>query len=511
MPDIALLSIFPYYDYRHLEEELMALKTADEYKQSLRAMRPNIHKFGKVIDDVTTHPATRWTVEGHAQIYHAQHDPETKQMVTTASHLTGEPISRYLSIITSAEEQITNSKMKRLMFHKTGTCTGGRCAGWAAINSLWATTYDIDQKMGTDYHERIKKWLIGAQARDITIAGALTDPKGDRTKKPSQQIDPDMNLHIVERRKDGIVVRGAKVMICGVAAANEIFILPGSAYKEEDSDWSLSCVIPRDIEGLTIVEARHPNDTREMEEPESFDSPVKNGGITQAYLFFEDVFIPDERVFMAGEYAFTGEAVVNFILPYRAAIGGCVAGQGDIKLGAAVLTARANGLSSKVFADRLTQMVINNETTYGVGIAAAAMGKQHPSGVWMPDMLLSNVNKVHVAKLPYETSIIAQDIAGGIAETGCMPSYVDFHDEKYGHLIQKYLKAAVPAETRARAARLVEWSTVGAGVPGCMHGGGSPDGAKMFIRLSSELETSVEIAKRLAGIKEDLKDPAPKK
>ena len=53
----------------------MALKTADEYKQSLRAMRANIHKFGKVIEDVTTHPATRWTVEGHAQIYGAQHDP----------------------------------------------------------------------------------------------------------------------------------------------------------------------------------------------------------------------------------------------------------------------------------------------------------------------------------------------------------------------------------------------------------------------------------------------------
>ncbi len=489
----------------------MSLKTADEYKQSLRAMRPNIHKFGKLIADVTTHPATRWTVEGHAQIYSAQHDPEVKDMVTTKSHLTGEPISRYLSIITSLEEQIANSKMKRMMFHRSGTCTGGRCAGWAAINSLWATTYDMDQKLGTSYHDRMKKWLISAQERDITIAGALTDPKGDRMRKPSQQDDPDMNLRIVESRMDGIVVRGAKVMICGIAAANEIFILPGSSYKEEDTDWSVSCVIPRDIDGLTIVEARHPNDTREEEAPESFDVPVKSGGITQAYLFFENVFIPNERVFMAGEFAFTGEAVVNFILPYRAAIGGCVAGQGDIKLGAAVLTARANGLSSKVFADRLTQMVVNNETTYGVGIAAAALGKKHPSGVWMPDMLLSNVNKVHVAKLPYETSIIAQDIAGGIAETGCMPSYVDFNDETYGHLIRKYMKAAASAETRARAARLVEWTTMGAGVPGCMHGGGSPDGAKMFIRLSSEMEKSVAVAKRLAGIEEDLKDPSAKK
>lgn len=489
----------------------MALRTAEQYKQSLKAMRPNIHKFGEVIADVTTHPATRWTVEGHSQIFEAQHNPELRDMVVTKSHLTGEPISRYLSIITSAEEQIANSKMKRLMFHLTGTCTGGRCAGWSALNSMWATTYDMDQKLGTNYHQRLRKWLLSAQERDITISGALTDPKGDRSKKPSQQADPDMNLHIVERRSDGIVVRGAKVMICGIAAANEVFVLPGSSYKDEDADWSISFVIPRDVEGLTIVEARHPNDSREMEDPQSFDSPVKRGGITQAYLFFEDVFVPTERLFMAGEAAFTGEAVINFVLPYRAAIGGCVAGQGDIKLGGAVLTARANGLSSKAFSDRLTQMVINNETTYGMGIAAAVMGKQHPSGVWLADMLLSNINKIHVASLPYATSILAQDIAGGIAETGCMPSYVDFNDEKYGHLIQKYLKAASSAETRARAARLVEWATLGGGVPGCMHGGGSPDGAKMFVRLSGEMEKSAEIARRLAGITEELKDPTPKK
>ncbi len=489
----------------------MALKTAEQYKQSLREMRPNVYKFGKVIEDVTTHPATKWTVEGHAQIYEAQNDPEFKEIVTTKSHLTGETVSRYLSIIESAEDQIANSKMKRFMFHRSGTCTGGRCAGWSALNAMWATTYDIDQEMGSEYHMRLTEWLKSAQERDITISGALTDPKGDRTKKPSEQDDPDMNLHIVERRDDGIIVRGAKVMICGTAAANEIFILPGSNYKEEDADWAVSFVIPRDTEGLTIVEARHPNDTREMEDPESFDNPVKHGGITQAYLFFEDVFVPKERVFMAGEYKYSGTAVMNFILPYRSAIGGCVAGQGDIKVGAAILTARANGLSSKVFQDKLTQMYINNETTFGMGIAAAVMGRKHPSGAWQPDPLLSNINKTLVAKLPYETSVMAQDIAGGIGETGCMPSFVDYNDENYGHLIKKYMKAAASAETRMRAARLVEWSTQGAGVPGCMHGGGSPDGAKLFVRIFGGLEKSVDVAKRLAGIEEDLPEPGKKK
>jgi 4-hydroxybutyryl-CoA dehydratase/vinylacetyl-CoA-Delta-isomerase len=487
----------------------MALKTAEEYKESLRKLRPNIYKFGKLIEDVTKSPYTRCTVEGHSQIFAAQHHPEYQKIVTTTSNLTGEKISRYLSLICSPEDMIANSKMKRTLFHLTGTCTGGRCVGWNCINAMWPTTYDLDREYGTDYHQRLKNWLILAQKNDITIAGALTDPKGDRTKSPSQQDDPDMNLHMVEERKDGIVVKGAKVMICGVAAANEIFILPGSGYKEEDKDYAVSFVIPRDIEGLTIVETRRPSDTREEEE--GFDIPVKCGGITQAYLLFENVFVPKERVFMCKEYKYSLNVVLNFIMPYRSAIGACVAGQGDVKIGAAVLVARANGLSSKVFNEKLTQMYINNETTYAVGIAAAALGKAHPSGVWQCDPLLSNVNKVHVATLPYQTSILAQDIAGGIAETGCMPSSVDFYDPQYGKLVQKYLKAKASAESRAKAARLVEWATIGAGIPGCMHGGGSPDGAKLIIRAYADLEKKVEIAKRLAGIKEDIPEPEKKK
>lgn len=480
------------------------MRTSMEYKESLKKLRSNIYKFGELISDVTTHPATKATIQGHAQIFEFALKPEYQDIFTTTSSLTGERISRYLSIIKNSDDMIANAKMKRLMFNLTGTCTGGRCVGWNALNAMWATTYDMDQKLGTKYHNRLKNWLSEAQKEDITLAGALTDPKGDRTKSPSKQEDPDMNLHIVGEKEEGIVVKGAKVMICGVAAANEIFILPGMGYKEEDKDYAVSFVIPRDIEGLTIVEARHPSDMREFED--GFDIPVKIGGITQAYLLFEDVFVPKERVFMCREYEFSSEAVMNFILPYRSAIGACVAGQGDVMMGSAVLVARANGLSEKVFREKLTKMSINNETTFGMGIAAAALGRKHPSGVWLPDPLISNVSKVHVATLPYETKVLAQDIGGGIAETGCIPSFKDFNDEKYGHLIQKYLKAGSSAEDRVKVARLIEWLTVGAGIPGCMHGGGSPEGAKLLIKANMDIEDKVKMAKRLAGIEEDKED-----
>jgi len=478
------------------------MKSSNEYKKSLKKMRPNIYKFGELIKDVTTHPATKRTVEGHAQIFDAAQKDEYKDILTTKSIITNKQVVRYLSILKSAEDMIANVKMKRLMFNLTGTCTGGRCAGFNAINAMWATSYDIDKEFKTNYHSRIKKWLKYAQENDITCSGALTDPKGDRSKPASMQKDPDLNLHVVEEKEDGIVVRGAKVMICGVAAANELFIMPGTGYREDDKDYAISFVIPRDIENLSIVETRRPSDNRELEK--GFDTPVDIGGITQAYLLFEDVFVPKERVFMCKEFSYSLKAVMNFIAPYRAAIGGCVAGQGDVMIGASVLMARANGLSEKVFRDKITNMIINNETTFGMGIAASALGKLHPSGVWIPDALLSNVNKVHVATLPYETKRITQDISGGIGETGCLPSCKDLSDPKYGELLKKYLAANCSGETRAKIARLIEWLTIGSGVPGCMHGGGSPDGAKLVINLKSDINRYVDLAKRLANIKEDI-------
>jgi 4-hydroxybutyryl-CoA dehydratase/vinylacetyl-CoA-Delta-isomerase len=473
-------------------------KPPEAFKESLRQLKPNIYKRGRLIEDPVADPATRRTVEGHAQIFEAAQDPRYQDLVTTVSHLTGKRISRYLSIIRSPEDQIANSRMKRLMFQLTGTCTGGRCAGWATLNAMWSTTWDMDHDRGTDYHERLKAWLVSAQERDITVAGALTDPKGHRRLPPSKQPDPDMYVRVANRRLDGIVVRGAKVMICGTAAANEIFVMPGGRLRREEADYAVAFAIPKDTPGVTIVEARHPSDDRELED--GFDNPVTRGGITQAYIFFENVFVPRDRVFMCGEYSYAGEAVFRFTLPYRSAIGACVAGQGDVMIGASILIARANGLDEKVFRDKLVQMLVNNETTFGMGLAAAVMGKAHPSGSWLPNPTLAHANKVHVATLPYETKRLTQEIAGGIAETGCMPSYRDFMDSRYGHLIQKYLKANSPAETRMRIARLIEWLTIGGGVPGCMHGGGSPDGAKMVVFAEADFAGMIDAAKRIGGI-----------
>ncbi len=487
----------------------MGLKTREEYLASLKGMRSNIYKFGELIEDVTTHPATKRVVESHARAYDGAHDPEKTELYTTTSRLSSEKIHRFNSLMETADDVARNAKFKRSCYRHTGTCTGGHCVGWNAMNVMWAVTHEMDRQLGTGYQENLKQWILKAQENGWAVAAGLTDAKGDRSLKPSQQKDLDTNLRVIESRDDGIVIRGAKVMIAGVAASHEIFLLPGAIYGEDDQDFAVACVVPRDIEGLTIVEATRASDRRELEE--GFDVPET--GITQAYLFFEDVFVPKERVFMCGEYQYTGKVIKYFTANYRACIGACVAGQGDVMVGAATILGRANGLPDKVFAGKLEDMIINNETNYGLGLGAIAEGKQHPAGIWIADSLLAHTNKVLVGKLPYETKRICQDIGGGIAETGCMPSYKDFTNPEYGHLVQKYLKAGdASAEVRVRGARLAEWLTLGAGVPGCMHGGGSPDGARLVVRASTPLEEYVNYARQVAGISEEVpKKPKVKK
>ncbi len=197
----------------------MALKTRQEYLAALKKLQPNMYKFGERIEDVTTHPATRRVVESHARAYDAAHDPAFAQIFTTPSVLTGEKIHRHNSLMQSAEDVIFNSKLKREMYRLTGTCTGALCAGWNGMNTMWAVTQEIDGALGTDYHERLKAWARTAEKEGLTVSGALTDAKGNRSLKASQQPDLDANVRIVEERKDGIVLRGAKLMICGVAAS----------------------------------------------------------------------------------------------------------------------------------------------------------------------------------------------------------------------------------------------------------------------------------------------------
>lgn len=474
------------------------MHTGALYRKSLQKLRPNIHKWGRQIKDVTRNPATNLHVDAIAACYDAAFDVEQGEIFTAVSHLTGQRAHRWNTLMRTPEDILANARMKRAQFHRTGACHGATCAGWTMLNALWAVTWEIDRATGSDYHQRLERYFRFLEEHSLATAGALTDAKGNRSLGPAAQASPDSYLHVKEVRKDGVVVRGVKAQICGVAAAHEIVCVPGGSLKEDEKQFAIAFAIPRDAEGLTIVETRRPSDTRDEEE--GWDAP-KAGGISQAFLLFDDVFVPNERIFLNGEHEYAALFIGTFTALYRAPIGACVAGQGDVMIGAAIELARAAGLSQKVFQERLTRMAINNETTYGLGIGAIFNGSAHPSGLWIPDPLLSHVNKVLVATVPYDTKRIAQELGGGIVETGCFPSYKDLTSPLYGEKLLDSLAAASDGATRARLARLLEWLTVGGGIPGCLNGGGAPDGARIMVRALEPWQDYAGQARAIAGVK----------
>lgn len=481
----------------------MTLKKGFEYIESLKKMRPNVYKFGKLIEDVTTDPNTKGQIEFIAQCYDKSFEPDYEALFTTTSHIDGNKIHRWNSLMCTAEDVMNDAKMKRAEYHICGACPAVTCVGWSALNALWSSTYDCDKACGTNYHERLKNYFKYMQDNALALSGAITDAKGDRSKKPSEQKYINANVHVEEVKDDGIIVSGYKIQIAGVSSANEIIVVPGTGYKETDKDFAVAFAIPRDAEGITVVETRRPSDTRECEE--GWDVPHSGSG-TEAFILFDNVFIPNERVFLCQEYKFAGKFIANFASYYRSAIGGCGAGQGDIIMGAALNMIQANGLSEKVFREKLLRISINNETMFGVGIGAIAMGHQHPSGAWLPDSLLAHVNKTLLATLPYSTKQSAFDIAGGIAETGCFPSYADFQSEEYGDKLKECLTAGWSGENRAKMARLLEWVTYGGACTAFIHGGGSPDGAKLTVNACTKWEERACDACRIAHVNIQKKD-----
>lgn len=482
------------------------IKTGAQYIAEMKKMRPNVYKWGKLIEDVTTNPATAAHIKNVAMWYDKSCDPATEALYTTTSFLSGKKAHRWNTLMTTADDVFGNENMKRDGYRSCGSCMGPVCAGWTVMNALWGTTYDLDAANGTNYHERLKNFMIYAEEHALSMAGALTDAKGNRALKPSDQEDPDAYLHVESQDEKGVYISGYKIQICGVVGAQYIMVMPTSGLKEGNEKFAIAAAIPRDAEGLTIVETRRPSDGR-MEE-EGWDG-IKSG-TTQAYLIFDKVFVPHEHVFMNGEVKGAGSVIGNFTSLYRACIGGCVAGQGDVMIGAALGMARANGLTQRAFQDKLTQMAINNETTYSCGAGAIYAGRQHKSGAWYPNALLAHVNKVHVAALPFETRMLAQEISGGITETGCIPSYADMMNPEYGQKLLASMNAGVGGADRVKMARLVEWLTVGGGIPGCMHGGGSPDTAKAVVKGATKWDSYVDYARVLANVESPLKEEKKK-
>lgn len=483
----------------------MALMTGEQYIESIRKMNMQVYMFGKKVECPVDDPILRPALNSVRMTYDLASMPEYQDLMTAISPETGAVINRFTHIHRSAEDLVKKVKMQRLLGQKTAACFQ-RCVGMDAFNATYSTTFEIDKKCGTKYHANFVKFMLNCQENDLTVDGAMTDPKGDRSKAPHQQEDPDMFLHIVERRADGIVVRGAKAHQTGVLNSHEVIVMPTQSMGPEDKDYAVAFAVPMDSKGISMIIGRQSCDTRKREGSEMDVGNAEFGGV-EALTIFDNVFVPNDRIFMNGEYEFANMLVERFAGYHRQSYGGCKVGVGDVLIGAAALAADYNGAAKASHVkDKLIEMTHLNETLYCCGIACSAEGHKTESGSYLIDLLLANVCKQNVTRFPYEIVRLAEDIAGGLMVTA--PSEADLRDPTLGPIIDKYLRGvnAVSTENRLRVLRLIENLALGTAAVGyrteSMHGAGSPQAQRIMIARQGNLAHKKELAKAIAHIKE---------
>jgi 4-hydroxybutyryl-CoA dehydratase/vinylacetyl-CoA-Delta-isomerase len=481
------------------------MMTGKEYVESLRELKTVVYALGEKAENPVEHPLIAPHVNAAALTYQMAHEPESEDLVTAISHLTGEKINRFTHIHQSSEDLIKKVKMLRAIAQRTGSCFQ-RCVGFDGINALYATTFEMDAALGTDYHRRMKEYVRYLQQTDKMVAGSMTDPKGDRALPPGKQDDPDQYVQVVEQNDQGIVIRGAKAHQTGIVNSHEMLIMPTVALSSEESRYAVACALPVDAPGVFHIFGRQTNDTRKHD---LFDQGNACFGAVggEAITVLEDVFVPWERVFMCGETQFAAMLVERFACYHRQNYGGCKGGVSDVLTGAAAAMAEMNGVAkASHIRDKIVEMIHLTETLYSGSIACSAQGRPTPSGAYFVDPLLANVTKLNVTRFIYEIGRLSHDIAGGLLAT--LPSDKDFRHPEIGPYVEKYFRGSsrYSTEERIRMVRLLENMTGPTALAESMHGAGSPQAQRVMILRQGNLPHKIRLARRLAGLDAEKED-----
>ncbi len=478
------------------------IKTKEDYLKSLRDLGHLVYFKGETVSDVTAHPSFAPHINSVAKTYEMALMPEFEDLLTATSHLTGKKINRFTHIHQNVDDLIKKVQMLRLIAHETASCFQ-RCVGFDGLNATYMTTYDIDQKQGTDYHKRFCEYLKYIQEENFILVGGMTDPKGDRSKAPSKQADPDMFTRVVERREDGIVISGAKAHQTGAVNSHEILVMPTMALREGDEDYAITCAVPLNAKGVILIFGRQTNDERKAES--QMDSGNPDFGMVggEALIVFEQVFVPWDRVFMCGEIDFCGTLVERFATLHRQNYGGCKGGVSDVLIGACALACEYQGtMKASHIKDKLAEMMHLAETLYTGSVACSAMGSETASGAYYPDPILANCTKLNVSRNIYKIAQLAHDVAGGIIAT--LPAESDLRHPEIGKYIEKYMSGVegVSTEARMKILRLIENMTGGTALVESMHGAGSPQAQKVMYQRLGRIDMKVKWAKKLVGIED---------
>ena len=479
------------------------MKTGRQYLQSMEAINLEAHVLGQKSGELHQHKLVSPSRQAVAFTFDAAHDPQTRELFRAQSPLCQAEVNRFTHLHLSPQDLVSKVKMQRYCGASTGCCFQ-RCVGMDAANAVFSSTYECDQKHGTDFHQRFRAYWGWVQQEDLVVDGAMTDPKGDRGKRPKDQLDPDLYLRIKERRPGGVVISGAKLHQTGMLNSHEILVMPTISLRPGEEDWAICCAVPIDAPGVRYIYGRQTSDTRKLE-ASNLDVGNPTFGGQEVLTVFEDVFVPNERIFLAGQVDFSGMLVERFASYHRQSYGGCKVGVGDVLIGATALIARMNGVAKAGhIAEKLVEMNHLNETLYCCGLACSGQGWATAAGNYQVDLLLANVCKLNVTRFPFELARLAIDVAGGLL--GTMPSAADLDNPETAPYLQKYLAASPDFSVidRIKVFRLIENLVAGAGAVAylieSMHGAGPPAAQRIMIGRQAGVEGKIEAVKKLLSI-----------
>ncbi|MDR1291952.1 MAG: aromatic ring hydroxylase, partial [Clostridiales Family XIII bacterium] len=492
----------------------MAIGSAEAFRERLNNMKPNVYIDGKAVDRTGS-----WNDAGYGCMkitYDMCNEAEFEDVCTATSHLTGEKVSRFNHIHQSKEDLLKKQLMTRLLCHRVGGCTQ-RCMGVDALNALAVVTHDCDEACGTEYEARFEKYLLYCQANDLVHNCAQTDVKGSRNpkyKRAHQQPDPDQFLHIVETGVDGvgldgkptkgIIVRGAKVCNSCAPYVDEIIATPTKFMGKGDEAYAVSFALPADWDGVMLMALPGLHHKRSR-----LEAPYANAGDVESMTIFNDVFVPDERVFLNGldtpdvvQYA--GYLALMFAHFHRHSYCGCKAAISEIIAAQAALIADVNDIAKEHHVrEKLSDLVGTAELVFAAGQAAAHRAVQFPNGSYVPDEILTNAGrKLAGTKIYHEYEILA-DLTGGICAS--LPTEECFFAPETAELVNKYImrNPDYTAEETHRVLRMMENRLCdpfeAAQAVAGVHGGGSPLMETITMMSRYDLDPLKQIAKYLAG------------
>ncbi len=472
------------------------MHSAAGYRELLRAYRPRVFVNGQAVDSVADAPSLAPGIAAVGVTYDFALRPELRPLMIATEQSTGREVNRMLHINRSDRDLLNKLEAIRLLCQESGCAQ--RYLTQDGLNAIHQGTYRTDAMYGTEYHARFQAYLEEVQDQDLTLGVAMTDGKGDRSLKPHQQANADAYVHIVEHRADGIVISGVKAIVTGAPYMHGFLVMPCRAMTEQDAAFAVCCAVPVDAEGITIVSRPA---GRPGEAAAKFSARY---GQSTGVVLFDNVFVPHEKVFLAGEWDQCGFLTQTYASHHRHSCIGARAGFGDLLIGAGALMTEANGLDFDQHGhmrDAMVELIKIVEGFYACGVASSVYAAEDPSGAVMPDTVFANVGKLLLATQIYDMHRLAHYVSGGLVVA--LPGPEEDHNPATAASLAAVLgaRADIPYDKRIEVARMMEDLTA-SNTAGWMsmislHGGGSPEAMKREIFRNYPIGDKVDLVERL--------------